>query len=57
MRIIDWKTLKIMVPYCRQHLARLERVGKFPQGFALGMDLGAEPAGCSRKWKPGLRHT
>lgn len=36
MRIIDWKTLKTMVPYCRQHIARLEQVGKFPKKVRLG---------------------
>ncbi len=35
-RIIDWKTLKTMVPYCRQHIARLEKVGDFPQRVRLG---------------------
>ena len=35
-RIIDWKTLKTMVPYCRQEIARKERVGKFPQRVRLG---------------------
>jgi len=35
-RIIDWKTLKTMVPYCRQHIARLEKVGQFPQRVRLG---------------------
>jgi prophage regulatory protein len=36
MRIIDWKILKTMVPYCRQHIARLEQVGKFPKRVRLG---------------------
>jgi len=37
-RIIDWKTLKDMVPYCRQHIARLEKVHDrpFPQRVRLG---------------------
>jgi len=35
-RIIDWKTLKTMVPYARQHIARLEKVGRFPQRVRLG---------------------
>ena len=29
-RIIDWKQLKTMVPYSRQHIARLEKAGQFP---------------------------
>ncbi len=36
MRIIDWKTLKTMQPYSRQHIARLEAEGKFPQRVQLG---------------------
>lgn len=36
VRIIDWKTLKTMVPYCRQQIARLEKVGQFPQRVRLG---------------------
>jgi predicted DNA-binding transcriptional regulator AlpA len=35
-RIIDWKILSTMVPYCRQHIARLEKVGNFPQRVRLG---------------------
>jgi len=35
-RIIDWKVLKTMVPYCRQEIARKERVGKFPKRVRLG---------------------
>lgn len=35
MRLIDWKTLKTMVPYSRQHIARLERVGS-RSGVQLG---------------------
>lgn len=35
MRIIDWKTLKTMVPYSRQHIARLEKVGRFPKRVIL----------------------
>ena len=35
-RIIDWKTLKTMVPYCRQHIARLEEVtGAKPRAVRL----------------------
>lgn len=36
MRIIDWKVLKTMVPYSRQHIARLEADGKFPKRVRLG---------------------
>jgi hypothetical protein len=31
MRIIDWKTLKTMQPYSRQHVARLKKAGKWPR--------------------------
>ena len=34
-RIIDWKVLKSMVPYTRQHIARLEKVGTFPRRVRL----------------------
>ena len=36
MRIIDWKVLKTMVPWSRQHLARLEHAGKFPMRVQIG---------------------
>lgn len=36
MKIIDWKVLKEMVPYSRQHIARLEAAGKFPRRVRLG---------------------
>ena len=36
MRLIDWKTLKTMVPYSRQHIARLEQAGAFPKRVQLG---------------------
>ena len=35
-RIIDWKVLKTLVPYSRQHIARLEKVGRFPVRLRLG---------------------
>lgn len=36
MRIIDWKVLKSMVPYSRQHIQRLENDGLFPKRVQLG---------------------
>ncbi|MBZ0228632.1 MAG: AlpA family phage regulatory protein [Bauldia sp.] len=36
MRLIDWKALKTMVPYSRQHIGRLETVGSFPKRVRLG---------------------
>lgn len=36
MRLIDWKTLSKMQPYCRVHIGRLERDGKFPKRVRLG---------------------
>lgn len=36
VRIISWKELKDLVPYCRQHLSRLEKEGLFPQRLRLG---------------------
>ena len=36
MRIIDWKQLKELQPYSRQHIARLEKAGKWPKRVRLG---------------------
>ena len=36
MRILDKRSLKTKVPYSPQHIARLEREGKFPQRIQLG---------------------
>lgn len=38
MKIIAWKQLKEMQPYSRQHLARLEAQGRFPQRIRLGQN-------------------
>jgi prophage regulatory protein len=35
-RIITWKELRRVVPYCRQHIARLEAAGLFPKRLRLG---------------------
>jgi len=35
-KIIDWKVLKTIVPYSRQHIKRLEDEGKFPLRVSLG---------------------
>jgi prophage regulatory protein len=35
-RIITWKELNRLVPYCRQHIARLENAGQFPKRLRLG---------------------
>jgi prophage regulatory protein len=36
MKCIPWKVLKEIVPYARQHIARLEAAGKFPLRVKLG---------------------
>lgn len=36
MRLVDWKVLKTMIPYSRQHVARLEEAGLFPKRIRLG---------------------
>lgn len=41
LRIISKKELLRLVPYCGQHIARLERQGKFP----MRIDLGANRVG------------
>ena len=38
MRIISWKQLGEMQPYSRQHIARLEKAGKFPHRVRLGQN-------------------
>jgi len=35
-RLIKWPVLKIMVPYTRQHILRLEKQGKFPKRIKIG---------------------
>jgi prophage regulatory protein len=35
MRIIDWKVLKTMQPYSRQHILRLEKAGLWPKRIKL----------------------
>jgi prophage regulatory protein len=40
IRIIDWKTLREIVPYSRQHLWRLEKAGKFPSRLRLNPGVG-----------------
>ena len=35
-KIIDWSSLKTVVPFTRQHVLRLEKVGKFPRRIQLG---------------------
>jgi len=36
MRIIDWKVLKTMQPYSRQHILRLEKAKLWPIRVRLG---------------------
>ena len=36
MKLIDWKTLKTMVPYARYSIWRLEQAGEFPKRVQLG---------------------
>ncbi len=36
MRIIDWKVLKTMQPFSRQHILRLEKAGKWPLRVRIG---------------------
>jgi predicted DNA-binding transcriptional regulator AlpA len=39
-RIITWKELKEIIPYCRVHVGRLEKLGLFPQRIRLGQGRG-----------------
>lgn len=36
MRCISWRELKTIVPYSRQHIARLEKADLFPKRVRLG---------------------
>ena len=36
LRIIPLKEMRRLVPYCDQHLRRLEKAGKFPRRIKLG---------------------
>jgi predicted DNA-binding transcriptional regulator AlpA len=46
MRIIDWKTLKTMVPYSRQHIGRLETDPRYaPDFFPKRVQLGRHRVG------------
>jgi prophage regulatory protein len=36
MRLLDWQQLKPIIPYCRQHILRLEKTGDFPRRVRVG---------------------
>ena len=36
MKIIDWRTLKTLLPYSRQHILRMEKENRFPKRVRLG---------------------
>ena len=36
-RLLTWDQLSKLVPYTRQHVARLEREGRFPQRYQIGV--------------------
>jgi prophage regulatory protein len=36
VKLYSWRQLSELVPYCRMHISRLEREGKFPQRLQLG---------------------
>ena len=35
-RIIAWPELRQMVPYTRQHILKLEKLGRFPRRLSIG---------------------
>lgn len=35
-RLLSWKELRLSIPYSRQHIARLEKAGLFPQRVEVG---------------------
>ena len=35
-RLLTWPELAAIVPYCRVHITRMEREGRFPQRVQLG---------------------
>lgn len=40
LRIVSWAELSQRIPYSRQHVARLEKAGRFPPRFALNPESG-----------------
>ena len=36
LRVISWRELSGMIPFTRQHVLRLENVGKFPKRLKVG---------------------
>ena len=38
-RIIAWPVLRLMVPYTRQYILRLEKKGEFPRRILVGQNL------------------
>lgn len=40
-RVITWKELSQRLPYSRQHIARLEKMGRFPPRFPLNPEAGS----------------
>ena len=36
LRVVDWDSLREMIPYTRQHILRLEKTGHFPRRIQLG---------------------
>lgn len=40
-RVITWKELSQRLPYSRQHIARLEKMGRFPRRFPLNPEAGS----------------
>ena len=36
LRVISWRELSEMIPFTRQHVLRLEKVGKFPKRLKVG---------------------
>jgi prophage regulatory protein len=36
VRLLDWQQLKLIVPYSRVHVGRLEAAGRFPRRLLIG---------------------
>jgi Prophage CP4-57 regulatory protein (AlpA) len=42
-RVVDWKGLKLDIPYSRTHIWRMMAAGDFPQFFKLGKHRNSHP--------------
>jgi prophage regulatory protein len=49
-RLLDWRQLKALIPYSRQHVGRLEAKGLFPKRKWLSANRVAWDSGAVQEW-------